>query len=280
MNVFLQGTDVSLIVPLKDKGGNPISVTTVQCRVTDQDDVEVLAQHSVDSFSEGDSEVVIAVLAASNTLGAGIARALRSVELTCLVEGNTIVINTAYAIELADPLQVGINSFQSYASAEFVSLDIPNTPGWDAATNQERQAALIDARSHIVQLNFTQLNSTGNWGQDSLNYVPEGSYPTNYATQNGVFMFQGDLSLMSAEQFVLLPAKFKKALCLAQVAEADAILGGDPIEDRRHKGILMEAVGEVRQMFRSGKPLELPVSRRALGYISYFVSFSKKIGRG
>ena len=42
---------------------------------------------------------------------------------------------------------------------------------------------------------------------------------------------------------------------------------------------MLESIGESRQMFRSTKPLDLPISKRALGYISQFVTFSKKIGR-
>lgn len=279
MDVFLAGTDVTLSVPLVDKSGNPINVSTVSYRVTDQDDIEVVANTSLSSFSEGSETADILVPALKNALATGASRGLRSVELTCLVGVNTVVILTAYGIELSDPLQVGVDSFQTYSQAEFAALSMPNTPGWDAASKEERIAALIDARLHICQLSFSQLNSNINWGQDSLNFVPEGSYSTNYISANGMFMFNGNLMLLTTEQFAKLPVRFLSALRSAQIAEADNILGGDPMEKQRRAGLTMEAVGESKQSFRTGKPLELPVSRRALAYLSFFVTFSKKIGR-
>lgn len=280
MNVFLAGTPVTLTVPLKDKSGNPLDVSAVAYRVVDQDGVEVVTSSPLAGFIASSPEALITVLAGSNALAAGALRELRSVELSCVVSDNTVVITQTYAVEVADPLQVGLNSFQTYLQAEFTSLSVPKIVGWDNASVSERIAALIDARSHICQLNFSQLNSNINFGQDSLNYVPEGTFPTNYAGNGNLFLFNGSLSLLSPEQFVKLPSRFKDALRLAQVAEADVILGGDPIEARRRDGLMLESVGESKQMFRPGKPLELPVSRRALSYLGQFVSFSRRIGRG
>lgn len=280
MQAFLTATNVRLTVPLQDKSGNLITVSAIGYRIIDQNDVEIIALTALTGFVPGAVSAVIDIPALQNTLAPGVARELRSVEMYCVVATNTITLNAAYAIELADPLQVGVNSFQSYAQAQFTSLSIPNLPGWNAAQESERIAALIDARSHIVQLNFSQLNSNVNWGQGSLNFVSEGTYPTNYAVSNGMFVFNGNLSLLSVEQFGRLPGKFVEALKLAQMAEADDILGGDPIEAKRREGILLETIGESKMMFRTGRPLRLPVSRRALAYLSYFVTFSKRVGRG
>jgi len=239
----------------------------------------VVASTSLSSFSDGDATAEILVPATNNALAASQARGLRSVELTCLMGVNTIVILTAYGIELSDPLQVGVNSFQTYSQAEFTAMQVPNIPGWDAASKENRIAALMDARLHVCQLNFSQLNSNINWGQDSLNFIPEGSFNTSYISMNGMFMFNGNLTLLTPAQFAKLPPKFLAALKLAQIAEADNILGGDPLEERRRSGVTSEAIGETKSSYRIGKPLELPVSRRALAYLSYFVSFSKRIGR-
>lgn len=272
MNAYLHGTDVALRVPLADASGNPISVTAIEYRVTDETGAEVVARGALAGFVSGAADAVVSVPATANALATGMSRGLRVVELFCTVEGNQIVLRASYAIQQPDPLVVGVNSFQSLASAHFVALDMPNILGWDNASDAERIAALIDARERICQLSFRALNRRG---QEYLDFVPEGvrdvgRYP---------FGFTGNLKDLEPASFLRLPADFLAALNKAQVAEANVILGGDPVEAKRQDGLLMDVVGESRQQFREGKPLQLPVSRRALAYLSQFVTFSKAIGR-
>jgi hypothetical protein len=81
-------------------------------------------------------------------------------------------------------------------------------------------------------------------------------------------------------QFVALPVRFKRALMLAQVAEADTLLsGGSSFEELRREGLMSMTVGESKQFFQSGKPLNLPVSRRAIGYLKPYVSYTLRVGR-
>ena len=296
MKTYLQGTAVTLTIPLVDRAGTPLNVASIAYYVVDQagsyvsDDIEVEGIVAVTStsvplaplagFIAGSPTAVVTMSPTINTMATYSTAELRNVQLQCtLADGNTILVSEAYAVTLADPLQVGINSFMTYANAEFTALSIPNIPGWDGASDKDRIAALIDARSHICQLNFSQLNSNVNWGQDSLSYVPEGTYPTNFASPDGMFLFSGNLSFLTVEQFVQLPPRFLNALYLAQVAESDDILQGDPVVKRRQEGMMLESIGESKQMYRPSKPLQLPCCRRALGYLSYFLSFTKGLTR-
>lgn len=296
MESFLQGTAVTLTIPLVDKWGNQLTVESISYCIVDQsgtfvsDDTEaagvvastttVLPQTPLIGFVAGAATAVVTTSPTINTLAAYNTSELRSIQLQCLTsDGNTIPLSASYVVELQDPLQIGINSFMTYANAEFTSLSIPNTPGWDGASDGDRIAALIDARNHICQLNFSQLNSNVNWGQDSLSFIPEGVYPSSYATPDGMFLFSGNLSFLTVAQFAQLPPRFMNALYLAQVAEADAILGGDPVEKKRQEGLMLETIGESKMMFRGSKPLQLPCSRRALGYLSYFITFNKSLTR-
>jgi hypothetical protein len=279
MDVFSAGTDVTLSVPLQDKSGNPLAVSAIEYRVTDESNVELVAAMPLAGFIAGSDTAVITVAAAENTLGGGVARGMRNVVLACTVGGNSIYLRASYAIEEGDPLVVGTNSFMTYAQAEFTALSLPNLDGWNGADEQSRIAALMDARSHIVQLSFTPLNSNVNWGQDSLNFIPEGVYDTSYVGDSSMFLFNGNLDLLRPDQFASLPTRFVDALKKAQVVEADAILGGNSVEAKRREGLVQDNIGESRQTFRQSKPLELPVCRRALGYLSYFITFSKRIGR-
>jgi hypothetical protein len=290
MDIFLAGTSVALAVPLQDRNGNALDVASIEYRIVNQAGAEVLARTALTTFVGG-SEAVIEVPAGLNavatidpaTITAGMidsffVRESRTVELFCTdAVGNTVLLTSTYALEPAETLIAGLNSFQNFTQAQLVAMDIPQLVGWNGSNEKDKIAALIEARLQICQLRFNIINSNVNWGQDNLNYVPEGAYPTPYA---GMFMFNGNLALITPSNFTRLPPRFKLALCRAQVAQADAILGGDPVDVRRKEGLILESIGEVKQMFRGGKPLDLPVSKRALKYLSPFVSFSQRIGRG
>ena len=187
-------------------------------------------------------------------------RELRTVEfMLTLASGNKIARKVVYALEPADVLITGLNSFQSYPEASLVALSIPNLPGWEAADEQARIAALVEARLRINRLQFRDVSRGQSYMQGET--------------------LAGDLSLMAPRQFQSLSVRLRAALCRAQVAEADALLGGDPESERRKSGLVHEVVGESEQTWRASKPLELPISRKALGYLSGFISMARKVGR-
>ena len=187
-------------------------------------------------------------------------RELRTVEFRLkLLGGNVVLRKVVYALEPSDVLITGLNSFQTYSEAELVALSIPNMPGWDGADEQARIAALIEARLRINRLQFRDVSR----GQSYL----------------GGEVLVGDLSLLTPREFKNLSARLRAALCKAQVAEADTLLGGDPEFERRRSGLIHETVGESEQTWRASKPLELPISRKALSYLSGFITMSRKVGR-
>lgn len=291
MQVYLAGTPVTLVVPLKDGNGNSLTVDSIEYRVVDQDGLEVVAQVALFTFS-GESEAVIEIPAEVNNIApvptdltasqidTFNVRGARTVELFLSVASNTILLNASYVLEPASPLVVGVNTFQTLTQAELSAMSVPNLAGWSSATDRDKMAALVDARSHIAMLSFSLLNSNAGWGQDSLNYVAEGSYPTSYVGGQSLFVLNGNLTQLTPSQYDKLPPRFKAALCLAQVAEADSILGGDPTDALRRDGLLSDAVGETRQTYRAGKPLDMPVCKRALRFLSQFITLSRRIGRG
>lgn len=279
LDVFLTSTEVTLSIDLVDDAGNALNVDAVQYRVVNQDGTIVVPLTSLTTFAAGDLQATVIVSASVNTMASGNTREIRSVELVCQTESGTLGFAKTYGLETLAPLVTGANSFQSFPMAELTAMDMPNLSGWEGASEQQKVTAMIDAREHICQLNFNLLNSNANFGQDQLAYVPEGEYQSSYVAHNSLFIFNGDLGILNETQFAALPEKFKKALRQAQVAEANAILGGESNEARRQSGIIEDEIGESRQRYRDSKPLHLPVCRRALGYLSGYVTFSKRIGR-
>ena len=296
MELYLSGTDVTLSVPLQDRYGNALSVASVSYYVVDMNDNVVVPSTPISSFTSGGASVSILVPASVNVITDPPAasaitsaqidkfntRESRTVVLECLLTSdNTVLVKLSYGIEHPDPLVVGMNSFITLPNAELLTLDISGLSAWSTSSDQDKIAALITARSRICQLNFWLLNSNTNWGQDNLNYVPEGSYLTPYASAVGnMFIFNGNLGLLTPSQYGNLPERFRLALRLGSVTEADYLLGGDPVTQRRQDGLMLESIGESKQMYRASKPLDLPVSKNTLRYLSSFVTFSKRIGRG
>jgi hypothetical protein len=286
MQVFLAGTNVLCVIPLLDRSGTPLNVASVDYRIVDQANTELAPRATLDSYTPGAASAQVTVPASLNALGATPTehtvptREGRIVELfLTLADGNNVGLTYVYAIEPVDTLVPGLNSFQTYAQAQLTAIDIPNTPAWDAASDEERYAAMIEARWHLCKLSYYLLNSNLNFGQDSLNFIPEGTYISKYAATDSLFMFDGNLELLNAQQFASLPERFKGALRKAQVAEADAILADDPIALKREMGLTSDAVGTTRQTYRSTKPLEMPCCKRAMSYVSYFVTNSKRLAR-
>lgn len=267
MEVYLAGTPANLTIPLQDRHGNELDVSAVEFRLVNELGEELIARASLLSFAVGDTEVTVEVPASLNALAPGVVRGGRTVELFLTVGDNTVSMLHVYAVEPAEPLLKGVNSFQGFAQAKLVALDMPALTGWSAADDREKIAALIEARTRVGMLSFSILTSD----------LEEGAVATSYL--KGALRTV-DLLELTENEFGRLPAEFVKALCFAQVAEADSLLGGDPADQRRRDGLVLESIGEVKQMFRSGKALELPVSKRALRYLSRYVTFSKRIGRG
>jgi len=278
MEMYLAGTAVRNVIAITDSFDNPITADSLEYDVVDQSGASIVARTALPGFVPGSASVTIDVPADANQIDPGLTRATRRITLYCAVGGNTVSIRSLYAIEASDILVMGVNSFQSYDQAELTALDIPNLTGWDAALYKDKIAAMVEARARMCMLNYSLLKANF-WAQDSLNYVPEGAYITPYA---GLFSFSGDITFLPASAFLQLPVRFLKALQLAQIAEANDILGtstGGSILQKRIEGLVEDSIGESKQVFARGKVMNLGVSRPAMRYLAPFVSFSLKTSR-
>ena len=66
-----------------------------------------------------------------------------------------------------------------------------------------------------------------------------------------------------------------------QVADAAATLSPYTVEQKRAKGLILDTIGETKQMFSSGRPVNSPVCKKAMDYLRDFVvtGSALKIGR-
>ncbi|EZI56765.1 hypothetical protein K023_1651 [Acinetobacter baumannii 25442_7] len=256
MNIYLVGTPVKLNVDFSDSDGNPLAVTEAKYRVVDQDSKELLQMRSFDTTlgeltipSEINTIAALDInaITTDNKLNFR-TREVRVVEFELtLQDGNIVPHNLAYAIRLRDPLIAGLNSFQTMSQATLSSLSISALSAWNEASLDSKISALIEAYERICKLGFTLVDN---------------------------------LDLLSPKDFSALDARFVDALKKAQVAEADAILGGgESTLMSRKQGLLSQTIGETHETYQKGMPLDLVVSKLTMRYLSVFISTNKRIGR-
>ena len=249
MLTFAPGSTAALSIPLLDSNGQLLTADAVSYRVTDQNGVELVALTALGMASGSIDTVEFTLPETVNTLSEGVTRALRVVTFSITTESGSATVVYRYLVKAEDSLKVMGNSFQSYDEALLRATEVPNMNAWDVASDDHRQAALIDAYRAICKLQF-------------------------------VYDFQpAALSDLTESQFLLMDVRFRNAVSLAQVVEADARLGGADVSNLRREGLMSATVGEVSHMFRPSKPLALPVSHRTLQILAGFISWSGRISR-
>lgn len=274
MDKFLAGAPVTLTIPLTDRLGNPVAATVVEFDVRDR--TGAVKQERQAATVSGAS-VEVTVMKDTNELADNVARDLRTVKLYCQIEGGEVTLSNSYVIEADALLIVGVNSFQTLEEAELTAMDIFDVGDWDVMDDDDKTRALLDARTRICGMTFNLLDMYR--PQDNVSYVPEGVIGVSKGVSP--WNIKNQLGDLTVEQYNMLPEKFKTALRLAQVADAAATLSPDPVEQKRAKGLILDTIGETKQMFSSGRPVSSPVAKKAMDYLREFVvtGGTLKIGR-
>lgn len=320
MNVYISGNVVESVIALNDDAGNPIAdVVGVTYRVIDSENnelvkptvyvpdgddypeeteepaepetpetpenpEEVLADEPVQEEpfeQETISEVIVQTSEEVNALEEETSRDIRIICLKAKTKtGAVFSLEYAYGLTIADPLQVGVNSFMTYRQAQKMAMDMPKLNNWEATSQSQRISALLEAKQRICRLAF-------DFGQIQLDmtkqdYVVQAAGKPRCVQVGGIFgVYGGSVKLedLSVEDFEALPTKFKTALMKAQLAEANDVLEVDSIAERRRQGLILETIGEVKQMFSSIIPAQMAVSSKAMSYLSRYLVSGKKIGR-
>ena len=257
---YLGGQPTTLTIDLIDGDGSPITANSVDYRLLNQNETELIAKAPVSSFVACDTSVTVTIIGTLNALTPPNTRELRQIELYVYTDVGAIKINQEYFIEGEEVLVEGVNSFQGYSMSLLVALDLDNIDGWLGATKQQRISALVRARQNIGHLRFR--------------YIFD-AYQNIVDNTLGV----ADLTLATPAQYFAFPVPFVEALRRAQILEADLILNGDQIGDIRRDGLMSMTVGEAKQFFRPTKPLDLPVGKRTMKELAKWVLSRHRISR-
>lgn len=259
MQTFLAGQTVSINVPMVDASGAPVVATAISYRLLDEAGAELIPATALTPWLSSFDVATIPVASPYNTLAAGATRGLRQIILTATTDAGTVVLSAEYALVSLTPLTVPTDSYVSYGQALLVALTIPDIPGWNGASKDERIAALMQAKRHIERLRYRFEAS------DSMSRIDP--------------MITGSMVDLTPAEYAALPVEFRAALEVASVMEADDLMR----EDARHmreQGILSKTVGESSMMVQSGVPKRGIICARAKGVLVRFLDVGRiTIGR-
>lgn len=258
----IAGSDIFFETMLVDSKGLPMNVTILQWSLFNELEQEIAGDTVSDLVGES---YAIKVDKQFNEITSNSVRETRMLVVRLMREdGHIETQKTYYLIEKEATLVIGENSFITYLQCLKLVPSIPNLAAFGAATEEQQKAALSYAYTNIGRLTLVD---------SAVGLEVQRRHIAFYKKQVETTR---DLD---PEDFPYLPENFKADIALAQIVEADHLLGGDGIEALREKGIMSYTVGEVKQFYRTSKPLEIGVSKKSLAHIGRYINYTRKIGR-
>lgn len=264
---YAPDTDVPVRITLADQAGAALTPAALRWRVLDETETVLQDWTLADVASASAGYVDLLVPGALNALGAGVIRAMRTVELEVVTaQQGTHVLTAEFVIRGATALTFGVTSFQTYAQAALLVEDMTESDaaGWNSASREKRERALAEAYRRVMQL---PLHAEFEDGQ-------------SYLQPDEIFREYLQLRNMTPEQLLRMDSRFLTALRQAQAAEATDILNGDPVMEARKSGVMSMTVGESSQFFRPAKPLELACGPRAVNLLQRWIRIRAVVRRG
>lgn len=268
MNTYPEEYAVAVTVSFVDLNGSAVTPSEVRAKLYNGDD-ELVNDFGTIAFDTSDTSKEIVIPAAYNLLGEGELQAARVLRVELQTDAGVIRKAYSYLIAGEFRLAIAVNSFQSMEAAELIAGDMPNLSGWNGASEDERYAALIAAYNSITRIALRFKTPIA----DIDPYAPDRDDLCE------TIILADSWSETTEEEFLAWPANFRKALRMAQVAEANELIEGDEISRMRRSGIISEKIGESQTTLSAGA-VSMNVSSTALSHLAGFVYYHHRIVRG
>jgi hypothetical protein len=255
-----QSTDVAVSVDVPLIDGVAMVPTSIGYEVLSASGSVVQALQAATADA---GKVTVTIPASANTLTEGSVRDMRLIRFTFDHASGKRQVSERYVIEAVSTLVLMMNSFQTYEEAIITRMDLPDLDGWDVADEQHQIAALVTAHDRMCRASYRYKLS-----QDAVMFDERESY-----------WYVTNMRSRTAMDFAQFPDTFKTALRRAQVYEADAILSGDPVGDKRLEGVISESIGESKMFFSNKPPVRSPLTRKAMDVLGPHLYRSNRLGR-
>ncbi len=183
-------------------------------------------------------------------------------------DGTVLFSDNKYIIEAEEQLITLVNSFMNYDMAELIADDLSDIEMWQSSDDKQKISTLKSAFNKIAGLRFR------------VKY--DNAYSTYWNKDNtggDLAYYIDDITLLSIEEFEKLPQKFIYALRAAQILQANGIMDGSIVEERRNEGIISETIGESKMFFNSRPVLKMPLCNSAMELLSKYLYKNVSIGR-
>jgi hypothetical protein len=258
---YQHGTKATVSVPYPIADGAVISPTVVRYTVTDEVGGQIVASTTIALPSSPTATIIIP--GASNLVPDAVIRAMRVVTVTFVTASGDYTAVARYAVQKASLLIPMTNSFQTLDQALLTRLDLPPLDGWDVAEEAQQIPAMVTAHDRMCRLTYRYRLS-----QDAVAYEATDPY---WSVIN--------IRERTTQDLASWPEDFRTALRRAQLYEADQILKGDPVGEKRRLGIVSESIGEAKMFFNARPPLRLALCEQAIDILSPHLLTSRRIGR-
>lgn len=254
-------TDVVVRVDFPQIDGTPITSTAIGYLVLDERGTTVRERE--EATPDGNSvEVTIPALANALPIP-GVIRGLRTVRFLFETASGTRTVDTRYIIETHSKLIPMFNSFQTYEEALVNRLDLPSLDGWDFNAEAEHIPALITAHDRMCRAAYRY-----RLAQNAVEY-----------DERQMYWYITSMRERTAQDFSAFPVNFQVALKRAQIYEADAVLSGDPVGDKRLDGVISETIGESKMFFSNKPPIRTPMCRKAMEVLAPYLYKAARLAR-
>lgn len=259
--MYLSGTTVQLVIPLLDESGALVKPDSGTYTLFGGNGETLVANVPLVFLPDAES-VTIEIASAWTTVPVGQTKVAREVILFLDTNSGPVTIGkTFYVQSSAQELVRGVNSAVTLATADMLAAEMPNMDDWHVMPRSKKIAALLEAYVRLDRLRFSNL--------DNPYYETRNPFRESLTVDS--------LLTLSASEFLALDAKFLDALAKAQVAEANFVANVEPSTNARENGVILDTIGEVKQMYKNTKPVKTVVSKQALSYLTKYVSTGVKV---
>jgi hypothetical protein len=262
MNFYPADYGVELTILHQDGNAVVITPTAITAVLYDGFDVVVTDLGAI-SFDPAAGQTSITILGQFNQLADDEVRSARVLRVKIDTVNGVIPKTYAYVVEAEQSLKVMVNTFQSYEAADLQAMDTANIVGWASADETRRRAALSEAFRRLISvpMRYGVRDADGHMDVRDLSYIAR------------------DVWLeITADTYATFPSHFKRALCRAQFLEANELLAGDVVGDRRRAGILSETIGESSMQLNAAQ-VDYGVSRAAMQALTGYIDFNMRLVR-
>lgn len=263
MNIYPVDVDVTVTIPFKDLSGAVVTPTGLAYNLYDGNDERIVGPVALPAPGPEEESVEVTIDRQYNA-----EEGVRTVELVMTTAKGNVLAEVVYAVQHLVRLVPLENSFQTYSQSQLTAFEMVNVNPFLLASKNDQVAALIEAFTRLTKLTYV-IRYGDEIGDSSRILISEPHRITPDMWE-----------VMDLDLFNEYPQMFIKALQKAQVCEANILLKGDRIGERRRAGLLSESIGESSMMFKTGvRPLDLSVSRETYNYLTGFVEVGR-IGIG